>query len=84
MRGVITKWRGSYGFIRYGGQDVFVHTKNFLGGSTPELNSLVEFQFGPPTREDKPFQAVNVRVVQLAAEVLAGIAQKVQQQGGGR
>jgi len=75
MQGRITKWRGSYGFIRFGGEDIFVHLRSFLSGSVPELNCLVEFQLGPAVREDKPHQAVNVRVIKRAAEVIADFNQ---------
>jgi cold shock CspA family protein len=62
-RGRLAKWHGSYGFIRFQERDVFVHLSNFLGGFHPELNAEVEFQLGPPAREDKKEEAVLVRVV---------------------
>ncbi len=84
MWGVVTKWRGSSGLIRPSGRDVFVHARNFLKGSTPELDSLVEFQFGPSSRKDKPVQIVNVQTIQGAAEVLRDIAEKVSRHGGNK
>jgi hypothetical protein len=73
MQGKIMKWHDTYGFIRYAGQDVVVHKKNFLSGSTPELHALVEFRLGPALRDDKSYQAVHVTVVKTAAEMLAEI-----------
>ena len=75
MRGRISKWSGSYGFIRYGGQDIYIHMRNFVSGSHPELNAIVEFELGPPHREDRPPQAINVRTAKRAAEVLAEFRQ---------
>jgi hypothetical protein len=63
FRGRLTKWRGTHGFIRFNGRDVFVHLSNFLGGFHPELNAELEFQFGPAAREDKPDEAIRVRVL---------------------
>ena len=70
MQGRIAKWYGGFGFIRFDGRDIFVHNKNFMSGSFPELNSIVEFRLGPATREDRPDQAVNVKIVKRAADVL--------------
>jgi hypothetical protein len=70
-RGRLAKWHGSFGFIRYEGRDVFVHFKNYLGGFHPELNQFVEFDLGPAVREDKPEQAIRVRVLRTAVQVEA-------------
>jgi hypothetical protein len=71
MRGYITKWRGSFGFITYAGQDFFAHMQNFTSGSVPELHSYVEFRLGPPVKQGQPYQAVHIKVIQRASEVLA-------------
>ncbi len=74
-RGRLTKKRENYGFIRYTNsagisRDVFVHFSNYLLGFVPELNQIVEFDFGPSPIEDKPPVAIRVRVVKTAEEVL--------------
>lgn len=70
-QGRVAKWLGSFGFIRYEGRDVFVHLRNYCSGFHPELNQLVEFELGPPVQENKPAQALRVRVVKTAAQVEA-------------
>jgi hypothetical protein len=71
MQGRIIKWSGSFGFVRSGSQTYFVHKNSFLSGSTPEMFSQIEFRLGPSHREDKPPQAVHVRTIKTATEVLA-------------
>lgn len=68
-RGQLTKWFGSYGFIKYENRDVFVHLKNY-NGFIPEVGQLVKFDFGLAPG-DKPPMAVNVRVVKSALAVTA-------------
>jgi cold shock CspA family protein len=74
-QGRLTKKRENYGFIRYTNsaslsRDVFVHFSNYLHGFVPELNQIVEFDFGPSPVEDKPPVAIRVRVIKTADEVL--------------
>jgi cold shock CspA family protein len=75
LQGRLTKKRENYCFIRYTNRagvsrDVFVHFSNYLHGFVPELNQIVEFDFGPSPVEDKPPVAIRVRVVKTADEVL--------------
>jgi cold shock CspA family protein len=68
--GRLIKSFGSYGFILFEDQEVFVHFKNYLGGFHPEINQIVMFDFGPPIRpgsRQRP-QALRVRVVRSAAD----------------
>ena len=65
------KWRGSYGFIRYNGEDIFVHLTNYLHGFVPELNQICEFEIGPATKIGKPNEAFRVTVVKSAEQVIA-------------
>ncbi len=74
-QGRLTKKRENYGFIRYTNsasvsRDVFVHFSNYLHGFVPELNQIVEFEFGPAPVEGRPPVAIRVRVVKTADEVL--------------
>jgi cold shock CspA family protein len=81
-QGRLTKKRENYGFIRYTNnagvsRDVFVHFSNYLHGFVPELNQIVEFDFGPSPIEDKPPVAIRVRVVKTANEVLREFNEKI-------
>jgi hypothetical protein len=70
-QGRLIKWRGSYGFLRCNGKDVFVHLTSYLHGFTPELNQICEFEIGPATKEGKPNEAFRVTVVRTASQVIA-------------
>lgn len=75
--GRLSKWQGTWGFIRFENRDLFVHRTAYLGGFTPELHSIVEFEIGPSIREDKfQDQAYRVRVVKTADDVLREFNEK--------
>src|SRR6266480_2432306 len=81
-QGRLTKKRENYGFIRYTNnagisRDVFVHFSNYLHGFVPELNQIVEFEFGPAPVESKPPVAIRVRVVRTAEEVLRDFIKQI-------
>jgi cold shock CspA family protein len=71
-QGRLTRWYGSFGFIRFDQEqrDVFVHLRSFLKGFVPELDSIVAFDLGPAHRGDKKDQAKNVRIVKSAEDVI--------------
>jgi hypothetical protein len=48
----------------------------------PELNQIVEFDFGPAPVEGKPPVAIRVRVVKTADQVAAEFQTQLDQQGG--
>jgi len=75
-QGRLTKKRQNYGFIQFTNadgkpRDVFVHFNDYLHGFTPEVNQVVEFEFGPSALVGKPPVAVRVRVVKSADDFLA-------------
>jgi cold shock CspA family protein len=76
-QGRLVKWRGSYGFIRYNGKDIFVHLSSYLHGFVPELNQICEFEIGPATKQDKPNEAFRVTVVKTADAVLHDFNEKI-------
>jgi cold shock CspA family protein len=82
-QGRLTKKRENYGFIRYMNsagvsRDVFVHFSNYLHGFVPELNQIVEFEFGPAPVESKPPVAIRVRVVKTADQVVAEFQEQLE------
>jgi len=64
MKGKIARWLDSrgYGFINVEGQekDIFVHTNDVKGSSSPKIGDEVEFEV---RESDKGPRAVNVEIV---------------------
>jgi cold shock CspA family protein len=86
-QGRVVKKHPNYGFIRFKNRagvsrDVFVHFGSYLHGFVPELNQIVEFEFGPSPVEGKPPVAIRVRVVKTADQVVAEFQAQLEQQGG--
>jgi cold shock CspA family protein len=63
---VDSRGKGGYGFIKFEGRNVFVHTKNYVSGHIPEVGQKVAFDFGLSHDPNKPPQAVRVRVLASA------------------
>jgi hypothetical protein len=86
-RGRLVKKHNNYGFIRFTNtsgvsRDVFVHFGSYLRGFVPELNQIVEFEFGPSPDDTRPPVAIRVRVVKAADQVVAEFQAQLEQQGG--
>lgn len=72
-QGQLIKWFGSYGFIRYEGQNVFVHLKNCSTGFIPELGARVGFELMAATTFGKPPQACRVRTLRNDVQAQGGV-----------
>jgi cold shock CspA family protein len=86
-QGRLVKKHPNYGFIRLKdrtgkSRDVFVHFGSYLHGFVPELNQIVEFEFGPAPVESKPPVAIRVRVVKTADQVVAEFQAQLEKHAG--
>jgi cold shock CspA family protein len=68
-QGRLKNWKGTFGFILYEGNEIFVHLSNYLHGFTPEVNQIVEFELGPANKPGKANEAYRVIVVKSADQV---------------
>lgn len=83
-QGELVKWypaRG-FGFLLCDGVEVYVHRTSYLSGFAPELNQIVNFDFGLSRNPSKPPEAIRVRVVKEANAVSAEreLLRKVQEE----
>jgi cold shock CspA family protein len=60
-----------FGFITTpDGREIFFHSSNYVG--VPALSVSVQFEIGPPIKEGKAPQAINVTPLDDVASLLSG------------